>query len=67
MQVWCGESYGWIGFDPTNALVVQNDHITLAVGRDYGDVAPIDGVMLGPRGQGLKVAVDVIPLAEATA
>jgi transglutaminase-like putative cysteine protease len=67
VQVWCGETIGWVGFDPTNALIVQNDHITLAVGRDYSDVAPIDGVMLGPRGQGLKVEVDVIPLTEAAA
>ncbi len=65
VQVWCGETIGWVGFDPTNALIVQNDHITLAVGRDYSDVAPVDGVMLGPRGQGLKVEVDVIPQLDA--
>jgi transglutaminase-like putative cysteine protease len=67
VRLWCGEGIGWIGLDPTNALVVQNDHITLAVGRDYSDVAPIDGVMLGPGEQGLKVEVDVIPLTEAAA
>ena len=65
VQVWCGQARGWIGFHPTNALILQNDHITLAVGRDYGDVAPIDGIMLGPRGQGLKVEVDVIPVGAA--
>lgn len=62
VRVWCGERAGWIGFDPTNDLLVQGDHITLAVGRDYADVAPIDGVMLGPGEQALKVEVDVIPV-----
>ncbi len=59
--LWCGEERGWIGFDPTNAILVQDHHITLAVGRDYADVAPIDGVMLAPGKQALKVEVDVIP------
>ena len=59
--LWCGEERSWIGFDPTNAIVVQDDHITLAIGRDYADVAPIDGVMLAPGEQALKVEVDVIP------
>jgi transglutaminase-like putative cysteine protease len=65
VAVWCGWGRGWIGFDPTNALVVAGDHIVLAVGRDYADVAPIDGVILGSGKQSLKVAVDVIPV-EAT-
>ena len=59
--LWCGEERGWIGFDPTNAILVRHDHITLAIGRDYADVAPIDGVMLAPGEQALKVEVDVIP------
>jgi transglutaminase-like putative cysteine protease len=66
-QVWCGEKDGWIGFDPTNAIMVQDDHIVLAVGRDYGDVAPIDGIMLSPGKQTLKVEVDVIPQDELDA
>jgi transglutaminase-like putative cysteine protease len=64
VRLWCGPAAGWIGFDPTNALIVQDDHITLAVGRDYGDVAPIDGIMLGSGHQDLKVEVDVIPDGE---
>lgn len=67
VQVWCGEERGWIGFDPTNAILVQNDHITLAVGRDYSDVAPIDGIILAPGVQRLKVEVDVIPEDELLA
>jgi transglutaminase-like putative cysteine protease len=61
VSLWCGEAEGWISFDPTNALVVQNDHIVLAVGRDYSDVAPIDGIILAPGDQTLKVEVDVVP------
>ncbi len=59
--LWCGEDQGWIGFDPTNAIHAQNDHIVLAIGRDYSDVAPIDGVILAPGTQTIKVEVDVIP------
>ncbi len=59
--LWCGAAQGWVGFDPTNALVVANDHIVLATGRDYADVAPIGGVVLGPGKQKIHVGVDVIP------
>ena len=59
--LWCGRAAGWVGFDPTNAVTTRNDHIVLAVGRDYADVAPIDGVLLGPGGQTLTVEVDVSP------
>lgn len=61
VSVWCGEAIGWMGFDPTNDLVIGNDHVVLAVGRDYTDVSPIDGVIVGSRKQKLAVAVDVIP------
>ncbi|MDB5446521.1 MAG: Transglutaminase [Phenylobacterium sp.] len=64
VSVWCGEARGWIGFDPTNAVFAENDHIVLAVGRDYGDVAPIDGIILAPGVQTLDVEVDVIPEGE---
>jgi transglutaminase-like putative cysteine protease len=62
VSVWCGEMLGWIDFDPTNALVVGDEHIELAVGRDYADVAPIDGVILGGGEQAVSVAVDVLPV-----
>jgi transglutaminase-like putative cysteine protease len=65
VYLWCGEAQGWIGFDPTNALVVAEDHIILAIGRDYADVAPIGGVVLGPGEQKIKVGVDVIPEGQA--
>ena len=46
--VWCGseesEGRGWIGLDPTNAMLASDEHVVLATGRDYTDVAPMDGV-----------------------
>jgi transglutaminase-like putative cysteine protease len=65
VSVWCGPAWGWIGFDPTNAVFAEDDHIVLAVGRDYGDVAPIDGVILTSGVQTVCVEVDVIPEGEA--
>ena len=65
VNLWCGEALGWIGFDPTNGLIVADDHIELAVGRDYADVSPIDGVILGSGDQDLTVAVDVKPITES--
>lgn len=64
VNVWCGEQLGWIGFDPTNDLIVHGDHIFIAMGRDYADVAPVDGVFHGGGGQSLKVSVDVLPVEE---
>jgi transglutaminase-like putative cysteine protease len=65
VSAWCGDERGWIGFDPTNALLVENDHIVLAVGRDYADIAPVEGIILAPGEQTLKVEVDVAPQDEA--
>jgi transglutaminase-like putative cysteine protease len=62
VSVWCGEELGWIGFDPTNDILVENDHIVLATGRDFSDVSPVDGVIVGARKQKLAVAVDVLLL-----
>ena len=62
VSVWCGDEIGWMGFDPTNDLVIGNDHVVLAVGRDYTDVSPVDGIIVGSRKQKLAVAVDVIPV-----
>lgn len=51
---------GWRDFDPTNGLVVGHDHITVAWGRDYGDVTPLKGVVLGGGNQTLEVKVTVL-------
>ncbi len=64
VSLWCGDDIGWLGFDPTNAILAAESHIILATGRDYGDVAPIDGILLSPGDQKLKVAVDVAPEGE---
>jgi transglutaminase-like putative cysteine protease len=60
ISLWCGPEHGWIGFDPTNDLLVENDHIILGVGRDFSDVSPVDGIIVGSRKQKLSVAVDVM-------
>lgn len=60
--VWCGTSDGWLGFDPTNAIDVGNDHIALATGRDFSDVSPVYGVFVGSGGTELEVEVDVVPV-----
>lgn len=74
VALWCGADHGageeigeggWIGLDPTNACVVRDDHIVVARGRDYGDVAPIDGIVASAGAQKLTVEVDVIPEDEA--
>lgn len=61
---WCGAARGWIGVDPTNAMLMGPDHIIMAVGRDYQDIAPIDGIFLGAGAQNLSVEVDVVPVEE---
>jgi transglutaminase-like putative cysteine protease len=60
--LWCGPAAGWVGFDPTNAVLASEDHLMLAIGRDYTDVAPMDGVILGSGGQHIDVSVNVMPV-----
>src|SRR5262252_778312 len=50
---------GWLNFDPTNDLMVSDAHVTLAWGRDYGDVTPVKGISLGGGGQTVLVEVYV--------
>lgn len=60
-ELWC-PLQGWIGLDPTNAIAVGREHVLLAWGRDYADVAPLRGVIRGGGGQALpRVAVTVEP------
>jgi transglutaminase-like putative cysteine protease len=65
--LWCGADTGWIGLDPTNGIVAAEDHVMLAIGRDYTDVAPMDGVIFGSGGQRLDVSVSVLPAASSEA
>jgi transglutaminase-like putative cysteine protease len=53
---------GWLDMDPTNNLVPSDGHVTLAWGRDYGDVSPLRGLILGGGSHLLRVAVDMEPL-----
>jgi transglutaminase-like putative cysteine protease len=55
---------GWIDFDPTNNIIPGIGHVTLAWGRDYGDVCPIKGVLVGGGQHRMRVAVDVAPLPD---
>ncbi len=50
---------GWVDLDPTNNLLIGENHITVAWGRDYGDVTPVKGVVMGGGIHALSVAVDV--------
>lgn len=52
---------GWVGFDPTNNVLVGERHIRVAIGRDYNDVPPVRGVFKGPANSELAVAVTVAP------
>jgi transglutaminase-like putative cysteine protease len=58
-------AYGWLSFDPTNDILPTDGHITLAWGRDYGDVTPIKGIALGGGAQTIEVSVDVRPMKRA--
>lgn len=53
---------GWVDLDPTNDLIPSDEHITLAWGRDYADVAPINGVVTGGGDHIIEVGVDVLPM-----
>lgn len=68
VSLYCPEVEGgrWVDFDPTNNLLPDTQHITLAWGRDFSDVSPLRGVILGGDAHELDVAVTVTPLADAT-
>jgi hypothetical protein len=61
VQVWC-PTQGWIALDPTNAVPAGTDHVTLAWGRDYADVAPLRGVIRGGGKAQPMVGVTVEPV-----
>ncbi len=63
VRAWCGWEAGWVEYDPTNAVVVGTDHILVARGRDYGDVAPVKGILRIAGDQKTEHAVDVVPVA----
>ncbi len=56
--------FGWVDLDPTNDIPAGEGHVTAAWGRDYGDVAPVGGIILGGHDHVIEVGVDVIPATE---
>ena len=63
VSVYC-HALGWIDVDPTNNLLVSAQHVTLGWGRDYSDVSPVRGVILGSGDHTVKVAVDLEPVSD---
>lgn len=61
VSVW-SPPFGWIDFDPTNGCFAGTDHVAVAWGRDFGDVSPLRGVILGGGQHRLSVTVKVEPL-----
>ena len=62
LSVYCPDA-GWLDVDPTNNQMPALRHVTVAWGRDYSDVCPVRGVVLGGGQHLMRVAVDVTPLA----
>ena len=66
LSIWCPR-LGWVDLDPTNDVLPSHRHVTLAWGRDYGDVSPLRGVVLGGRTHTLHVGVSVTPAMDGDA
>lgn len=66
ISVWAGEQ-GWVDFDPTNGVIPGDEHVTAGWGRDYSDVSPTNGFIVGGGAHEVSVAVDVSPVAVALA
>jgi len=62
VAVWCGPEAGWVHLDPTNDLMAKEDHVVLAWGRDFSDVSPLRGVILGGDSHSYGVAVTLLPV-----
>lgn len=66
ISVWAGEA-GWVDFDPTNGIIPGDEHITVGWGRDYSDVSPTNGFIVGGGAHEVNVSVDVRPIEAPTA
>ena len=60
---WLGPRHGWVDLDPTNGLVIADEHVVLGWGRDFTDVTPMCGVILGGGKHRVQVSVDLAPAA----
>ena len=63
---WLGPRHGWVDLDPTNGIVVKDEHVLLGWGRDFSDVSPVRGVILGGGDHVVRVAVDLEPAEDRT-
>ncbi|ETA50851.1 transglutaminase family protein [Ponticoccus alexandrii] len=62
VRAWCGAEVGWVQIDPTNDMRVGTDHVMVALGRDYADVAPVRGTLTSAGEHDTQHHVDVVPV-----
>jgi transglutaminase-like putative cysteine protease len=62
VAVWCGAEAGWVHLDPTNDLIAHEEHVIVAWGRDFSDVSPVRGIILGGGQHTYGVDVELMPL-----
>ncbi|WPZ33757.1 transglutaminase family protein [Thalassobaculum sp. OXR-137] len=60
VRAWSGLEMGWVEFDPTNNMMAGEDHVVVAVGRDYFDVAPVKGALRTAGSQDTSQSVDMV-------
>ncbi|MGV6848022.1 MAG: transglutaminase family protein [Marinibacterium sp.] len=60
VRAWCGGEMGWVDIDPTNNIRAGEDHVTVAVGRDYSDATPVRGALRSSGAQQASHSVDVV-------
>ena len=66
LQVFCPD-FGWLDVDPTNNVQPSDKHLVLGWGRDFEDVSPLKGVILGGEQHSVGVSVDVVAVDEEAA
>jgi transglutaminase-like putative cysteine protease len=62
VRAWCGTQVGWVEYDPTNVTFAGSDHVVIARGRDYADVAPIKGILRSHGKHTSTQTVDMVPV-----
>ncbi len=60
---WLGPEHGWVDVDPTNDILIRDEHVVLGWGRDFSDVSPLCGIILGGGKHKLTVSVDLEPVS----
>jgi transglutaminase-like putative cysteine protease len=64
VKAWCGNDMGWVEYDPTNGMAAGIDHVVIARGRDYSDIAPVRGIMRSYGEHKSEQSVDVVPVTK---